>query len=392
MKNDDKKFIVPRMLLALMVIFVVTYFISVIAGFTPFYNSTAAKNALVDVHEDAETADLLIAQRYQDLYDVKEEITDTSSHDAVSNVLRTYIGSETFGDLRFFSKGKIYDVNGLEVENEMAEIQAFSGLNHKACSGEYLDGVVNKSCIAFYIPIVGSEYIDGLASIVEARNFIDATSLLNERAKAVAIITKSGYNLGQSVREGFEYSIGNDYYRFIVTLTQNQETGNKVLLEIRKGEGVVHINVEGQPHTVAVKALPSSEGKLYVVSLSSSEDLMLVEMGYLRHTISLLVIAIISFTVSLVYAVLYHKNAKKQIKLVSYTYPNIDCPNLEQFKLDVINTMGTVPVTLKKYSVVAFKIGGYMSFTKNLGEEDADEIVKQAAKIFAGFCEYILEV
>lgn len=388
MKNDDKKFIVPRMLLALMVIFVVTYFISVTAGFAPFYNSTAAKNALVDVHEDAETADLLIAQRYQDLYDVKEEITDTSSHDAVSNVLRTYIGSETFGDLRFFSKGKIYDVNGLEVENEMAEIQAFSGLNHKACSGEYLDGVVNKSCIAFYIPIVGSEYIDGLASIVEARNFIDATSLLNERAKAVAIITKSGYNLGQSVREGFEYSIGNDYYRFIDTLTQNQETGNKVLLEIRKGEGVVHINVEGQPHTVAVKALPSAEGKLYVVSLSSSEDLMLVEMGYLRHTISLLVIAIISFTVSLVYAVLYHKNAKKQIKLVSYTYPNIDCPNLEQFKLDVINTMGTVPVTLKKYSVVAFKIGGYMSLTKHLGEEDADEIVKQAAKIFAGFCEY----
>jgi EAL domain-containing protein (putative c-di-GMP-specific phosphodiesterase class I)/GGDEF domain-containing protein len=61
---------------------------------------------------------------------------------------------------------------------------------------------------------------------------------------------------------------------------------------------------------------------------------------------------------------------------------------LEQFKLDVINTMGTVPVTLKKYSVVAFKIGGYMSLTKHLGEEETDEIVKQAAKIFAGFCEY----
>ena len=54
MKNDDKKFIVPRMLLALMVIFVVTYFISVIAGFAPFYNSTAAKNALVDIKRYSE--------------------------------------------------------------------------------------------------------------------------------------------------------------------------------------------------------------------------------------------------------------------------------------------------------------------------------------------------
>ena len=160
MKNDDKKFIVPRMLLALMVIFVVTYFISVTAGFAPFYNSTAAKNALVDVHEDAETADLLIAQRYQDLYDVKEEITDTSSHDAVSNVLRTYIGSETFGDLRFFSKGKIYDVNGAEVVDEIEHIQQFIGLNRRACSGEYHDAMVKMSCLAFYIPIVGEEHLE----------------------------------------------------------------------------------------------------------------------------------------------------------------------------------------------------------------------------------------
>ena len=388
MKKDDKKFIVPRMFLALMVIFVVIYFCSVIAGFMPFYKTMAARNALVDIHRDAEVADALIAQHYQDLYDVKEQITDTSSHDAISEVLQTYVGSEQFGDLRFFSQGKIYDVNAAEVTDEEEAIMAFSGLSHKACSGEYLDTVVKKSCLAFYIPIVGSENIDGLVSILEARNFINATTILNDRALAVAVITETGYNLCDNVRADLTYTVGNDYYKFIDTLTQNKDTGNEVLLAIRGGEGVVHITVEGQAHTVAVKALSLADEQLYVVSLSLSEELMTEEMQYLGHIISLLLIAIVSFTVSLVYAMLYHKNAKNKIKTVSYTYPNIECPNLEQFKLDVINTMGSSPVTLKKYSVVAFKIGGYQSIVKHFGEEETEEIVKQAAKIFAGFCEY----
>lgn len=388
MKKDDRKFIFARMFLALMVIFVVIYFGSVIAGFAPFYKITAERNALIDVHKDTEVADSLIRERYEDLYEVKEKITDMSSHDAISEVLRTYVGSEQFGDLRFLCKGKVYDVNAAEVTDEIEEIQKFFGLNRRACSGEYLDNMVNKSCIAFYIPIVGSEQIDGLVSIVEARNFIDATTILNDRALAVAVITETGYNLAQMVREDLTYSIGNDYYKFIDTFAQNEETGNKVLLAIREGSGVVHITVGGQAHTVAVKASQLADETVFVVSLSLSEDLMREEMSYLGHIVFLLIIAIISFVVSLGYAILYHKNARKQIKRVSYTYPNIECPNLEQFKLDVINTLGSSPVTLRRYSIVAFKISGYQSMSKYFGESETEEIIKQAAKIFAGFCEY----
>lgn len=388
MKNSDKKFIFPRILLVLMVIFVVTYFFSVIGGFKPFYEQTAEKNAHVDLHIDVEKVEGLIGQRYADLYTVKEDITDTSSHDAIVSVLRSYIGSDTFGDLRFFSKGKIYDVNGSEITSEAPEVQAFSGLNQKACSGEYLDRMVNKSCISFYIPIVGSDCIDGLASIIEARNFVDVTTVLNERALAVALITESGYNLAQMVREDLTYSIGNDYYKFIDTLTQNQTTSNELLLALRSGEGIVQTSIGSQEHTLAVKALPSTSGTVYIVSLSSSEDLMAAEMEYLRHTVSLLIIAIISFVVSLVYEILYHQNAKKHIKTISYTYPSLDCPNLEQFKLDVINTMSSPSAALKKYSVVTFKMSGYMSLSKHFSEADLEDIIKQSAKIFAGFCEY----
>ena len=389
-KNDDKKFILPRMLIAVLVIFVVVYFGSVVMGFRPFYNASAEKNAIADIYEDTEKVDALVAQRYKDLYDVKNAMTedDMASTDKIADFLQEYVGSDLFGDLRFFSQGVVYDVNGEPVEKEVQEVQDFAGLNQKACSGEYLDIGLKKSCIAFYIPIVGSEHIDGLASILEARNFIDVTTVLNERAHAVAIITKSGTNLGQMVREDLGFTIGNDYYKFIDDRAQTKEAGNKVMQLVHQGEGVVHLDVKGTAHTISVKAISSTDSKLYLVSLSLSEDLIMEEMEYLRHTITLFGIAIVSFGVSIAYAFLYHKTAKKQIKRVSFTYPNMDCPNLEQFKLDVINTINPLSANLRKYSVVVFKISGFMSLNKHFGEETTETMLKQAAKIFAGFCEY----
>ena len=386
MKSSDKKFLIPRLFLALMAVFIAFYFISIISGFKPFYNNAAARNALVDVYKDAEIADNLIQQRYQDLYDVKANLVDTSSRDAISAVLKEYIGSSQFGDLRFVSKGKIYDVNGAEVVDEIEHIQQFIGLNRRACSGEYHDAMVKMSCLAFYIPIVGEEHIEGLISIVEARNFINVQPALNENAELVAVITESGLTLAKFVSPKLDYTL-NNYYEFIDTITQNPKAGNQVLLAVRDGEGVVHINVGGEAHTVGIKALKLADSTLYLVSLSSSERLMSDEMWYLRHATFLLVIAIVSFSISIWYAVRYHKTAKKQIKLVSYTYPNIDCPNIEQFKIDVLNAISS-PVAIRKYSIVAFKISGYTSLSHHLGESEAEDIVKHAAKIFAGFCEY----
>ena len=73
-----------------MVVFIFIYFISVIAGFSPFYKNMAEKNALLNAHTDAHATDALIAERYQDLYDLEEKIKDAleenPSHDTISQV------------------------------------------------------------------------------------------------------------------------------------------------------------------------------------------------------------------------------------------------------------------------------------------------------------------
>ena len=46
-QNDGKKFVLPRLLLALMILFLIMYFVSIITGYKPFYESTVEKNAIV---------------------------------------------------------------------------------------------------------------------------------------------------------------------------------------------------------------------------------------------------------------------------------------------------------------------------------------------------------
>lgn len=391
-QKDSKKFLLARLLLALLVIFLVMYFVTIVTGYRPFYNNTAEKNAQVDVTNDAKVANRLIDARYNDLQKVASEIMAKKAPDEdltvlnVTDVLESYVGSDTFGDLRYVSNGKIYDVHGYLVENEVEEITELISQNRRSCSNEYPDKMIDKTCIAFYIPMIGEEVIDGLVSVVEARNFIDTSEVLNKRARTVAVITESGYVLSDMVRQGEKFSVGNNYYDFIERVTQNKETSTDVLFAVREKDlSSVHVKIDGKRYTVAVTPLLVTDSQMYLVSLSLSEDLMEVEMGYLSHTISLLIIAILSLGVSLVYAWLYYNSSKKQIRYASYTYPNIECPNLEQFKLDAINTMRATPVT--KYSIIAFKIKGFKSLNSHLGEKDTDELLRQSAKIFSGFCE-----
>ena len=388
-KDNSKKSVLPRILMCLLVIILVMYFISIIAGYSPFYDNSAEKNAIVEINKDNIKIEQLINERYDDLTEVKDSIIDKSSHNAIVNVLNTYIGSEQFGDLRFFSNGKIYDANGLEVANEYAEIKAFEGLNRRAFSGEYIDNMLSKSCVAFYIPITGSADISGLVSIIEARNFINLEGVLNKNSKALSIITDGGVNLCDKVKDGYNETIGNNYFNFIERITQEKEITQKIVSLMTSGKtGATHIKINGEKHIVAIKPIASADNKLYAVSLSKSESLMVIEMSYLRQIISLIFIAVLSLVVSLVYAWLYHKHSKKKIRNLNYTHTNLECPNIEQLKLDMANTFSYMPLMIKKYSVVAFKLRRFSSISKVFEEKDVDELLRQGAKILAGICSY----
>ena len=187
----------------------------------------------------------------------------------------------------------------------------------------------------------------------------------------------------------YNESIGNNYFNFIERLTQDQEITQKITDVITSGKtGVTHIKINGEKHIVAIKPIASADNKLYAVSLSASKNLMAVEMSYLRQIISLIVIAVLSLVVSLVYAWLYHKNSKKKIRNLNYTYGNLECPNIEQLKLDMANTLSSSPLMIKKYSVIALKLRRFSSISKVFEEKDVDELLRQSAKILAGICSY----
>ena len=286
--KDLKKGVFFRILLVMLLVFLAVYFFSVIADYSPFYDRATDKNALVEINKDVTKIETLIEERFSDLNEVKKALTDMSSHKAISDTIATFVGTEHFGDLRFFSNGKVYSANGLEVTNEVDLIKAFMGLNRRSFSGDYIDTYMSKSCVAFYIPVAGSDNISGLVSIVEARNFINLETALNEKSQAVALITDAGVNLCDKVKGDTEIVIGNNYYNFIERFTQNADYGKEVSkLVAGNKSGVAHFKSLEEKYVVAVKPIDLVENKLFLVTLSLSENLMAEEMQYLRHIITL---------------------------------------------------------------------------------------------------------
>ena len=106
--KDLKKGVFFRILLVMLLVFLAVYFFSVIADYSPFYDRATDKNALVEINKDVTKIETLIEERFSDLNEVKKALTDMSSHKAISDTIATFVGTEHFCDLRFFSNGKVY--------------------------------------------------------------------------------------------------------------------------------------------------------------------------------------------------------------------------------------------------------------------------------------------
>ena len=91
-KGESKIQLFSRILIGLLVVFLSLYFVSIISGFSPFYNEAVEKNALVEVHDDGNEMNALIEKHFEELRLVEIDLIDKNSHEAIANVLTSYIG------------------------------------------------------------------------------------------------------------------------------------------------------------------------------------------------------------------------------------------------------------------------------------------------------------
>ena len=368
--------------LLLIIIFLVVYMISVLLGSSSFFIESAEKNALICFEEDIDRANTLADTHFNNLYEIAEKAKAKETGAEVEELIASYIGSEQFGDLRYYLGGNAYAANGAPVVEETSGQEYISALVSRDVRGAsplYYDKHTELDCIAFFVPVRGSEFIDGILSIVPARNIISVGSVINEKASAVAIIAPDGKVLSDTVAVGFNVSVGNNIYDFVDAVTNDKTDSNLLsdVVSVNKKSACSISSPEGD-YVIALSPLSSFNENLMLVSMSKSEGLIAPELTYIRHIVNLLAISIIALVVGAVYAMLYHKRTTLALSIATLVDIKLDCPNAEQFK---ITAKEHLSISRRRYSVVLISIRNFIYLNEQLGEDKSTEVLKSLAKI-----------
>ncbi|MBQ8719495.1 MAG: EAL domain-containing protein [Clostridia bacterium] len=384
---------VGRVGIILVLIMLASYLVSILNASTAFYTDSSVRSAKLYFAEDMQKVNELAEQHYDNLYEVVDRIEYAASKADVDEIIRSYQRDEVeqFGDLRYYSQGIVYAASGAPIvpEEDTADgdklIAAIVDGKDRACTSVYYDGYVNKSCIAFFVPVRGSQYVDGLLSIVEARNIVSVDGLINEKACVTAVISGDGMVLASDVIDDFPVTVGNKYYDFIHKFTSSQEMTESVKSSVSKRElSTAEVSYLGTRYTIVSEPIDSFDEKLTLVVMSMSEGLIAPEMTYIRHIVNVLLITVVAFIVGLVYAFLFRKQAKEAISTANLTDPILECPNVEQFRRRAMNL---VYAGKHRYAVAVFVARQFHYIDEKFGTEKATEIMKFVARVIETFCD-----
>ena len=372
--------------LAIAIIVLVVYLITILSNSRDYFRDSAEKNALFSFDKDVITVEGLADEHYDNLYAIADRLQYATSRTEVNNIMETYVGSEQFGDLRYYSQGQSYSVYGAEINQEMhadEQIRALSQSKTAGCTDVYEDTYVKMTCIAFFVPVRGSAYVDGVLSIVPARNIISLDGVLQDKSDVIVLIDPSGRVYAAAEASDEEITTGNNFYDYVDRVTHNKNDANVLNEAILSGErGAVTIGVGAVNYTIAYTPVEKFGNHLWLVTVSESEGLIAPEHTYVRHIVSLLVVSIVALGVGTVYALLYRRKSKEAIAAATLTDAALDCPNGESFRRRLQEKIAN---TRQKYSIAVFSIHNYLYINEQLGEEKSLELLAFLAKIFENF-------
>ena len=375
-----------KAILIVVTIVLVVYLITVVIGSETYFRESSEKNALLSFEADLNFTTELANVHYQNLYEVAEKVEYAASAKDVENIISSYIGSPQFGDLRYYSQGQAYSAYGAPIDVEIsadAEIRELSQSMTEGCIGAYTDTVYKLQCMAFFVPVRGSAYVDGILSIVPAYHIIKLDGILQDTAMMSALIDESGMIFSTAVSDTVDYTLGNNFYLFLDRLTSDKNDANKLRTAVTMGEkGAFTLRFGGTEYALVYSPVERLGNHYWLVTVSVAEGLIAPELTYVRHIISLLLISIIALASGFVFAVLYQKQSKQALAAATLIDPALDCPNMEQFRRDVQEKALN---SKRKYSISVFSISNVRYAEEQLGDKDMTEVLRFIANVFEKF-------
>ena len=388
-KTKTKKLMrhVGKISIIIAVLFLTFYLITILTKSSEFYMDSATKNAKISFDKDMVKISALVDEHYENLYEVVDLVRHARTTDEVIEIMTSYIGSEQFGELRYYCKGVAYSTTGAIIDDEVSGhemIEALAQGNKVGCTDIYRDSNVQLDCIAFFIPVRGSEFVDGILSIVPARNIIHVADVMQEGTSMVAVVGAKGNIYARQVAEGFTTSTVENMYDFLEDFTTNKSMVDEIRLLLNEDElSTAEIQSAGVAYTVVAEPIASFDGYLHLITISKSDSLIMTEVNYIRHIVNILLLAIIGFLVGLVFVFLFQKKAKDAMTTANLKDATLECANIEGFRREAMNlTHGND----KRYAVCVSSIRQFHFVQDKFGAEASDKLLRFIIDVLKSFC------
>ena len=389
-EKDMRRATLRRIVLLLLLLFLVVYLISVIYTATDFFAQSAESNALLSLSDDLRATERLVQTHYTNLQEIAERLENVESKAEADAILSSYVGSAIFGDLRYYVGMQSFDSTGALVAGEVnTEIEALAAAR-KQGAVLFFDSVMEQDCVAFFLPVKHTSFADGVLSVVPIRDretgapLIDFSQVLDEDASALALIGLNGRILLSATAEDFRMS-GSDLQSFLSDFTATKEDSVAVTGALQQGERhsqpVQALN--GERFSISCMPIEALGERAMLLGIRHNDSLIESEMVFIRHMVILLILAGTAFVAVLVYSVLYHKQANKALSAAMLTDASIECPNVEQFRRDVIEVVYSQK---QIYALLYYQLKRHHHLIETLGEQKTNEIFRFVAKVFESFC------
>lgn len=374
-----KKFVKHVEVAAIIIValFLAIYLITVISASQDFYTDAATKNAAISFDKDMQNASGLAEAHYDELYKVVDELRSAKTSLEVEAILATHEQQETFTKFFYFNQQEARTANGVllgENAGGRLEIWELAGGNQAGCTAIYREALLDKDCVAFFVPVRGSMYIDGLVSVVPLRDVIDLGDVIQENTSAVMVVDQKGDVLSGLKAEGFTTAISTNLFDFIDTFTQSKSDVDSIRnLLTREEQGCVTLTVSGDEYTVIAEPVAIFGNDVYLLTLSNNDDLVTTAFDYQGHITFILIMAIIALVVGVTCAVVFRKRASTAVEHAVVTDSNIECASAEGFKKNALSLLRRNPL---QYAVVVLNIKQFGFIENKCGASASNDMLK----------------
>ena len=369
----------------LILLFVIVYLLAVVATATDFFSQSVDANALLSLEDDLTKADAEAEKHFARLGEIADRLALATTKEEAADIVREYIGSDHFGDLRYYANGVTYAPDGLEATVHPEALDALSAMRTRGVSAIYFDSVVEKECIAFYLPVGRGSYVDAILSILPAQGLLDMSQILAEEAAAVALVAPDCKVLGADYDLTFADAFGNRLDTFLDLFTGDKAAETAILASLTSGErtAVQLTALGGEAYCVTIAPVRGLDGNAVLISFRTNATLLEEEMTFIRHIVVVLLIAVAAFVASLFYSVLYHRQSQKALLDATLLDATLDCPNAEQFRRRATEVVYS---DRRRFALMVLSLRRYRLLVDNCGEGRANEALRYIIKVVEGLC------